>query len=106
VSIDPDRFREVLAGDADKTTAADLAAVQRPANTKAVTDASVQEAFRTVPSWNLITRQDRAIALDLQRSMSRRAGAHTEEADASHAVRISRPGTVTHIIEEATRNTR
>jgi pimeloyl-ACP methyl ester carboxylesterase len=106
VSIAPDHFREVFAGDVDQTMAADLAAVQRPANTRAVTDASVQEAFRTIPSWSLITRQDHAIAPALQRTMSRRAGAHTEEVDASHAVMISHPATVTHIIEDAARHTR
>ncbi|WP_220040487.1 alpha/beta fold hydrolase, partial [Nonomuraea aridisoli] len=106
VSIDPDHFREVFAGDVDKTTAADLAAVQRPANTKAVSDAGVEEAFRTIPSWSLITRQDRAIAPDVQRFMSERAGAHTEEVNASHAVMVSRPGTVTRVIEDAARRTR
>ncbi|MDQ0779767.1 pimeloyl-ACP methyl ester carboxylesterase [Streptomyces aurantiacus] len=106
VSIDPDHFREAFAADVDKTTAADMAAAQRPANTKAVSDASVEEAFRTVPSWSLITRQDHAIAPDLQRFMSARAGSHTEEVNASHAVMISRPGTVTHVIEDAARSTR
>ncbi|MFD7994247.1 alpha/beta fold hydrolase [Streptomyces mexicanus] len=105
VSIDPDHFREVFAGDLDKNTAAGLAVTQRPANTRAVTDASVEEAFRTVPSWSLITRQDHAIAPALQRSMSQRAGAHTEEVNASHAVMISHPATVTHIIEDAARDT-
>ncbi|MGW0167819.1 alpha/beta fold hydrolase [Streptomyces sp. NPDC003343] len=106
VSINPDRFREVFAGDVDKTTAADLAAVQRPANIKAVVEASAQEAFRSIPSWDLITRQDHAIAPDAQRFMAKRAGAHTEEVNASHAVMISHPATVTHIIEEAARSTR
>ncbi|MFD8507986.1 alpha/beta fold hydrolase [Streptomyces sp. NPDC059687] len=106
VSINPDRFREVFAGDVDKTTAADLAAVQRPANIKAVVEASAQEAFRSIPSWDLITRQDHAIAPDAQRFMAKRAGAHTEEVNASHAVMISHPATVTHIIEEAARGTR
>ncbi|BCL33179.1 alpha/beta fold hydrolase [Streptomyces aurantiacus] len=106
VSIDPGHFREAFAADVDRTTAADLAAAQRPANTRAVSDASVEEAFRTVPSWSLITRQDHAIAPDLQRFMSERAGSHTEEVNASHAVMISRPGTVTHVIEDAARSTR
>ncbi|WP_328596288.1 alpha/beta fold hydrolase [Streptomyces apricus] len=106
VSIDPDHFREVFAGDVDSTTAADLAVAQRPANTKAVSDASVEEAFRTIPSWSLITRQDHAIAPDVQRFMSKRAGAHIEEVNASHAVMISRPGAVTHTIEDAARSIR
>jgi pimeloyl-ACP methyl ester carboxylesterase len=105
VSIDPDHFRDSFAGDVDPTTAADLAAAQRPADTRAVTDASVAEAYRTIPSWSLITRNDHAIAPDLQRFMSERAGAHIEEVDASHAVMISRPGAVTKIIEDASRGT-
>ncbi|AUA16833.1 alpha/beta fold hydrolase [Streptomyces sp. SID8382] len=106
VSIDPAHFREVFAGDVDETTAANLAAVQRPANTKAVSGAGVEEAFRTIPSWSLITRQDHAIAPDVQRFMSKRAGSHTEEVNASHAVMISRPDAVTHMIEDAARDTR
>ncbi|MFE6104718.1 alpha/beta fold hydrolase [Streptomyces laurentii] len=106
VSIDPDRFREVFAGDVDKTTAADLSVTQRPANTKAVTDAGTEEGFRTIPSWALITRLDHAIAPGVQRFMAKRAGAHMEEVDASHAVMISRPDAVTHVIEDAARSTR
>ncbi|WP_239096388.1 alpha/beta hydrolase [Streptomyces sp. SID11385] len=106
VSIDPAHFREVFAGDLDKTTATDLATTQRPANIRAVSEPSAEEAFRSIPSWDLITRQDHAIAPGLQRTMAQRAGAHTEEVDASHAVMISRPDKVTHVIEEAARNTR
>ncbi|WP_217145159.1 alpha/beta fold hydrolase [Streptomyces sp. AC627_RSS907] len=105
VSIDPAHFREAFAGDVAKTTAANLAAAQRPANLKAVTDASMAEAHQSIPSWSLITRQDKAIAPDLQRFMSNRAHAHTEEVNASHAVMISRPGVVTKVIEEASRST-
>ncbi|MGW4729059.1 alpha/beta fold hydrolase [Streptomyces shenzhenensis] len=103
VSIDPAHFREAFAGDVDKTTAANLAAAQRPANTKAVSDASVNESFRTIPSWDLITRQDRAIAPDVQRFMAERANAHVTEVNASHAVMVSRPAAVTKIIEQAAR---
>ena len=38
--------------------------------------------------------------------MSKRAHAHTEEVNASHAVMVSRPGAVTKIIEDASRSTR
>ncbi|MCX5400446.1 alpha/beta fold hydrolase [Streptomyces sp. NBC_00102] len=106
VSIDPAHFRDFFAGDVDGTTAADLAAVQRPANTRAVSETGTEEAYRTIPSWSLIARQDHAIAPDVQRFMSKRAGAHTEEVDASHAVMVSRPGKVTHMIEEAARSIR
>ncbi|WP_439379645.1 alpha/beta fold hydrolase [Amycolatopsis lexingtonensis] len=103
VVIDPARFREAFAGDLDRTTAADLAATQRPANTRAVTDASVTEGFRTIPSWALLTRQDHAISPDLQRFMDTRAGARITEVDASHAVMLSRPDVVTKLVEQAAR---
>ncbi|WP_236795020.1 alpha/beta fold hydrolase [Amycolatopsis sp. GM8] len=103
VIIDPAQFRQAFAGDLDPTTAADLAITQRPANTNAVTDVSATEGFRTIPSWDLITRQDHAINPDLQRFMAARANAHTTEVDASHAVMLSRPDAVTKIIEQAAR---
>jgi pimeloyl-ACP methyl ester carboxylesterase len=103
VSIDPAHFRETFAGDVDADTAANLAAAQRPANTRAVTDPSTAEAFRTIPSWDLITREDHAIAPDVQRFMAGRAHAHVTEVDASHAVMVSRPDAVTKIIEQAAR---
>ncbi|WP_306215983.1 alpha/beta fold hydrolase [Actinoplanes sp. RD1] len=103
VVIDPAKFREAFAGDLDKTTAANLAAAQRPANTNAVTDASVVEGFRDVPSYALLTRQDKAINPALQRMMDNRAGAKITEVNASHAVMLSRPDAVTKIIEQAAR---
>lgn len=103
VVIDPAQFRAAFAGDLDRTTAADLATTQRPANTRAVTDASVTEGFRTIPSWALLTRQDQAISPDLQRFMDTRAGARITEVDASHAVMLSRPDVVTKLVEQAAR---
>ncbi|MBW9209131.1 alpha/beta hydrolase [Mumia sp. zg.B21] len=103
VAIDPAEFPEVFAGDLDKTTAANLAVTQRPANSATVTDASVVEGYRTIPSWALLTRRDHAIDPALQRMMVGRAGAHVTEVDASHAVMLSRPGVVTDVIERAAR---
>lgn len=101
VVIEPAQFRAAFAGDLDPGTAADLATTQRPANTRAVTNASVTEGFRTIPSWALVTRQDHAINLDVQRFMTIRAHARTSEVDASHAVMLSRPDVVTGLVEQA-----
>jgi pimeloyl-ACP methyl ester carboxylesterase/uncharacterized membrane protein HdeD (DUF308 family) len=101
VAIEPGGFREAFAGDVDDTAAAQLAIVQRPANVKAVSEAVTNEAFRSVPSWALITRQDRAISHDLQRFMVSRTDAHITEVDASHAVMISHPDVVADVIEQA-----
>lgn len=103
VIIDPTKFRDAFAGDLDKTTAANLATAQRPANTNAVTDPSAVEGYRTIPSWDLVTRQDHAINPELQRFMATRAHARITEVNASHAVMLSRPDAVTKIIEQAAR---
>ena len=101
VAIDPVGFREAFAGDVDDETAAELAIVQRPANVKAVSEGTVNEAFRSVPSWALITRRDRAIPHDLQTLMVGRTDAQVTEVDASHAVMISHPDVVADVIGHA-----
>jgi pimeloyl-ACP methyl ester carboxylesterase len=103
VGIDPAAFRDAFAGDLDAEAAAGLAVVQRPANTKAVSEAATHEAYRTVPAWMLVTRQDQAISPSLQLLMAHRADARIIEVDASHAVMVSRPDVVADVIEQAAR---
>jgi pimeloyl-ACP methyl ester carboxylesterase len=104
--IDQARFRGTFAADVDANTAAAMAVTQRPASQSSFGYAATAAAWRTVPSWYLVARQDRAIAPDLERYMAKRANAHTEEVDASHAVMVSRPGVVANVIELADRGTR
>lgn len=103
VIIDPAGFPAAFAGDLDEATAARLAIVQRPANTRAVSEAATQEAYRTVPSWALVTRDDQAISPDLQRRVAYRTGGPIVEIDASHAVMVSRPDMVVDVIAQAAR---
>jgi len=62
-----------------------------------VTDA----AWKTKPSWYLLTTEDHMIPPDAQRFMSKRAGAKVVEIDASHAVYVSHPDAVASLIEQA-----
>jgi pimeloyl-ACP methyl ester carboxylesterase len=103
VSIDPAGFRDAFAGDLDEAVAASLAVVQRPANTNAVSEPATHEAYRTIPSWVLVTLDDHAISLSLQRLMAERANGRITEVSASHAVMISRPDAVVDVIEQAAR---
>ena len=103
VIIDPAKFHEAFAGDLDATTAADLAQDQRPANTKAVSEVSKVEGYRNIPSYALLTLDDKAINPDVQRFMDTRAKAHITEVHGSHLVMLSQPGAVTKIIEQAAR---
>lgn len=107
VYLDPSHFRARFAGDLPRRVAADLAATQPP--TGAATFASrltVEPAWKTIPSWYLVAKQDKAIAPDLERYMARRIHAHTNQINGSHAVYISHPKAVARLVEHAARATR
>jgi pimeloyl-ACP methyl ester carboxylesterase len=101
VWVDRARFHEVLAGDVPVEEARVLAAVQRPIAAAIVEQAVECPAWKTIPSWYLVTLDDQAIKPDLQRFMAKRIGATTAEVRASHLPFISRPGEVARFIEEA-----
>jgi pimeloyl-ACP methyl ester carboxylesterase len=60
-------------------------------------------AWKSIPSWTLVTLQDLAIPAESQRFMAARAGATAVEIDASHAVTVSRPIEVADLIDTAAR---
>jgi pimeloyl-ACP methyl ester carboxylesterase len=50
-----------------------------------------EPAWRSKPSWYMVTTDDRMIPPDAQRLMSKRAGATVVEVKASHSVYVSQP---------------
>ncbi|MDQ1038505.1 pimeloyl-ACP methyl ester carboxylesterase [Streptomyces sp. V3I8] len=106
VYIKPDKFHQQFAADVPAGKARLMAAGQRPVAAAALEEKSTQAAWRTIPSWSLVTTGDRNIPVAAQRFMSARAHAHTTEIDASHAVSVSRPDAVTRIVEKAARTVR
>lgn len=105
LTIDPERFDELFAGDVDAATALTMALTQRPLALAAFEAKSTRAAWKTIPHWVLAARQDLAIPTELARWMTERSGGHLVEIDASHAVTVSQPGAVTDIILEAARST-
>jgi pimeloyl-ACP methyl ester carboxylesterase len=103
--IEQDKFRAVFAADVPDATAALMATTQRPIAAAALEDTATRAAWRTIPSWTLVTRQDLAIPADSMRFMAERAGSRTREIDASHAVTVSQPGAVADLILDAVRTT-
>ena len=99
--IRADRFRAVFAGDQSRQQAAVMAATQRPLSYFAFTEPSGVPAWRTLPSWDLLTTQDRAISPGGQRFMAERAGATIRTVDSAHDVMISHPGAVVRLVETA-----
>jgi pimeloyl-ACP methyl ester carboxylesterase len=103
--IRADRFQPVFAADVDAGTADLMLATQRPITSEALEEKATAAAWRTVPSWTLVTRQDLAVPAEAQVFMARRAGSTVVEVDASHAVAVSQPGVVADLIAEAVRAT-
>ncbi|MFI5938201.1 alpha/beta fold hydrolase [Actinoplanes sp. NPDC051494] len=101
--IKPSAFRAEFAADVKAGTAADMAATQRPLDAAAFAEPATVATWKTVPSWYLVAKQDKAIAPDLERFMAKRAGSHTTEINSSHAAMVSHPDAVTRIIEAAAR---
>ncbi|MFS8198402.1 alpha/beta fold hydrolase [Streptomyces sp. CWNU-52B] len=106
LSIKPDKYRDVFAASLSLNRAAALAAVQRPVSTAALEETATDAAWRTIPSWYLVTRQDHALPPATQRFMAERAHAHTTEVRAPHAVMLTRPDTVAGLIRQAATATR
>ena len=103
--IRQDRFREVFAADVAPEVAELMAATQRPIAASALEDKATKAAWKTIPSWTLVTTQDLAIPAESMRFMAARAGSTTVEIDASHGVTVSQPGAVADLIDTAARTT-
>ncbi|MER6120458.1 alpha/beta hydrolase [Streptomyces sp. NPDC001743] len=103
VYIKPEKFRSQFAADVPADKARLMAAGQRPIAAAALEEKLTEAAWKTIPSWSLVTTEDRNIPVAAQRFMSARAEARTTTIDASHAVSVSRPDAVTRIVEQAAR---
>jgi pimeloyl-ACP methyl ester carboxylesterase len=104
--IEPGRFRSQFAADVAKDTAEVMGVTQRPVTSAALEEGASEPGWKTIPSWVLVTGQDLNIPPETQRFMAERAGAHTVEVRASHAVSVSRPDEVARVIESAARPVR
>ncbi|MDG4758141.1 alpha/beta hydrolase [Micromonospora sp. WMMD710] len=100
-----EKFHEVFAADVDAGTAELMAVTQRPASASTQEESVTKAAWKTIPSWALISAQDQGIPPDLQRFLAERAGSTTMEIAASHAVAVSQPGPVADFIDSAARAT-
>ena len=99
--LDKAKFPASFAGDVSPEEAAFMADSQVPWGVKALGGAVTEPAWRTKPTWYLLTTEDRMIPPDAQRQMSKRAGAKVVEVKGSHAIYVSQPQAVAHIIEAA-----
>ena len=99
--LDNAKFPDSFAGDVDRQRTTFMADAQVPWGLAAFTGTISEAAWRSKPSWYLLTTEDRMIPPPAQHFMSQRAGATVVEVAGSHAVFISQPATVANLITQA-----
>ncbi len=99
--LDREKFHSSFAGDVSDEEAAFLADSQVPWGVDALGGTISEPAWRSKPSWYLVTTEDRMIPPPAQREMSARAGSTVVEVAGSHAIYVSQPEAVAELIEKA-----
>jgi len=99
--LDRGKFHASFAGDVPADLAAFMADSQVPWGVDATAGAITDPAWRTKPSWYMVTTEDRMIPPSAQRAMAERAGASVTETEGSHAIYVSQPAAVAALIREA-----
>ncbi len=96
-----DDFLNHFAADVDPVKAKVMYAVQQPLSATALQDVMGIAAWKSLPSWFLVARDDQAIPPDAERLFARRMGATTIEVPTSHVAMVSHPDEVVKLIETA-----
>jgi pimeloyl-ACP methyl ester carboxylesterase len=96
-----DDFVNHFAPDIDPVQANVMYAVQQPALVSDFENIMGSPAWRTLPSWYLVAKNDEIIPPDAQRLFAQRMGATTVEIESSHVAMISHSEEVTDLIVKA-----
>jgi pimeloyl-ACP methyl ester carboxylesterase len=97
-AINPANFHEAFAADLPMEQTTLMAATQRPIAELAFSEKFGPPAWKTLPSWAVVSTGDKTIGSDVVRSMAERAGATITEVEGSHAIMVSQPQAVTDVI--------
>ena len=99
--LDRAKFPAVFAADVDRRKAQFMAASQVPLGIQTFTDQITSVAWKTKPSYYIVSSNDLMIPPADEKKMAARAKAVQFEFKASHAVYVSRPRDVAKVIEKA-----
>ncbi|MGW4371864.1 alpha/beta fold hydrolase, partial [Nocardia takedensis] len=95
-------FHDVFCQDVPPAKAAEMFRHQKSAAVVSNFEPTENPSWATVPSWYLVSRQDRVIPPALQRATAARvAPGRTREVDASHASYAAQPAAVADIVRTA-----
>lgn len=92
-----------FAANIDKEKPACTADSHVPWGVEALSGKISEPAWKTRPSWYLVTTEDTMIPPQAQRQMASRAGSTVVEVAGSHAIYVSQPDVVAALIDEAAR---
>ena len=99
--INKQKFRESFAQDVDVAEVNIMATVQKPANAALFGDPTTEVAWKTIPSWYLLSENDRMIPPATQQMFASRMKATTVSVPSSHASIVSHPYQVFELIQAA-----
>jgi pimeloyl-ACP methyl ester carboxylesterase len=99
----PSTVREDFAQDVSADEQAVIHATQRPASFAGLAEPSGPPAWKDIPAWAIIGKNDKIIDPVSQRAMAENAGARITEIEASHVSMISHPEVVVNVINEVLR---
>jgi len=101
IRYNPAKYHADFCADLPQTTADFMADSQMPVAASVFGYVFKNPAWRTKPSWQVITTEDHALPTGLQRIMGKRAETHITEIKSSHVVFISHAKEVADVIEAA-----
>jgi pimeloyl-ACP methyl ester carboxylesterase len=99
--VDRSKFHQVFAHDLSEDEADLLAATQKPIAAPIFGEPARAAAWKTIPSFYVVSTEDKAINPDLERFLAKRMKAKTKEIKASHVGFISQPVEIANVIEAA-----
>ena len=99
--LSEDDFVRHFAADVDPVKAKVMYAVQQALAMSAFGEVMGVPAWKTLPSWYLVSTDDQALSADAERMFASRMGATTIEVPASHVAMVSHPGDVAQLIKTA-----
>jgi len=99
--IDRAKFHDAFCKDLPAAQARIMAATQKPVNGSVFGAVVTNAAWKSIPSWYIVSKDDQAINPDAERFYAKRIGAKTTEIKSSHVPFLSHPKEVAKVIEAA-----
>jgi pimeloyl-ACP methyl ester carboxylesterase len=99
--LDKAKFAEAFAADVNPDVANFMANSQVPWGLESLNTPITQPAWRTKKTWYLMVSGDHMIAPALQQYMAQRMHATVSQTPGNHAIYVSKPDLVAHLIEQA-----